>query len=259
MPRVNTMKPFQFFISILLLIAIYCTAVPANGQNIATFVLKGSILAADDSSPVAYAAVANITRSTGTSCDVNGLFSINVQAGDSLEIFAMGYEKQSFVIAETDEGALMEVKLKSRTYELAGVDVFAFRTEKDVKRHLMDMELPEKDKFEHVKNIERTYDPGSGGVAISGPLSFAYNKFSKSAKSYQKYLKAKENYDNEYKVRVQLDEALVKRITGIEDAHEMDAFITYCDEGNRFGTPENEYDVIVAVQRCYKTFVESRN
>lgn len=255
------MKIPRCHIRFLYLLVINCIAFAAFGQNpdVSIFVMKGTVTAAEDETPVAYAAIANKTRATGASGDENGMFSMNVQVGDSIEVFAMGYEKQSFVVQMENEGSPLQVALKSRTYELEGVDIFAFRTEKDVKRHLMDMKLPEKDKFEHVRNVERTYDPGSGGVAISGPLSFAYNKFSRGAKSYQKYLKAKENYDNSYKVRVQLDEDLVKRITGIEDKEELEAFITYCDEGDRFGTPENEYDVIVAVQRCYKSFVEGRN
>lgn len=101
------MQAHKFFIN-LLLVCIFGLAAPAeikaqvaldSTQKIIQF--SGIAVDADSLTPLPFVAVIVHNSQRGVYSNINGYYSIVVQPKDTVEFYALGYHKGSFVIADT--------------------------------------------------------------------------------------------------------------------------------------------------------------
>lgn len=218
------------------------------------FLIKGLILNSENETPVPFVTVYNTTFHRVSSSDSSGFFTISANQGDSLVFTSLGYEKLITIWeAGGDPTQPYIVNIIPKVYELQSVDIHAFRTEEAFKRHILAMEIPEEEKLTipGMEFVQPAPSNGEGGVAISGPISYLSNQFSRRAKEHRKFLAAKEAYNSQNAIARKYNPEFVKNITKLEDPQELEKFMEFCKLEDSFIERANEYELIVAVNNCY--------
>lgn len=88
----------------------------------------------------------------GTTSNGYGYFSMPVLANDSVVISAVGYQKQYFIIPETDgQGITVAIELLSDTTYLPTVEIFPYPTEEHFKEAVLAMQLPDEGDYSRIR------------------------------------------------------------------------------------------------------------
>jgi hypothetical protein len=227
--------------------------------------LSGTVLSADSLTPVAGVHVLNNKSRIGATTDTKGYFTIAMHRNDTILFSAVGYEIYHFVLdADSKSNSpLVQIKLTPKIYELKEVDVHAIPTEDQFKKDFLSLKLPDEPELQlpQIKQPKLTdgveYMP-SGGVAVVGPFSAIYNKVSREAKEKKKVqaLMAQEYKKKSYEAK--FNKQLVQRVTGLKD-QELEEFMKYCKLSEAMVlNAENEYEVVLAINNCFKEFKETK-
>ncbi len=224
--------------------------------------VRGQVVNVENNEPVSFVLVYNSASNTGASSDSLGRFQLPMQQGDSIIFSSLGFDKLLYIAQANDLSKKVDlmVALNIRTYELSGVDVFAFKSEEDFKKHILSMDIPEEEKPIEIPGVtysRAAFPPGEGGIAFSGPISGLYDKYSRRGKSHAKYREAKRAYEVKELVANKLNSEVVQEITGLE-GEELEAFLNFCKLSDAFVTNANDYELIVAVHDCFKEYKQKK-
>ena len=96
--------------------------------------------------------------------------------------------------------------------------------------------------------------PRPSKPGIGSPISFLQSKLSKKIRRRQEFLKKRAELENSQSARARYSAAYVHEITGIEDEKELEEFMEYCKFSDIWLADVNDYDLIVAINQCYKDF-----
>lgn len=96
---------------------------PITGQ---AQLLSARVVNSIDKQPISFASVLNITRHTGTNCDVFGNFELEILGGDSVIISCVGFEPSSFII---DSTKVKDIQLNPKQNALATIELFSSKFE----------------------------------------------------------------------------------------------------------------------------------
>lgn len=231
-----------------------------NSPEGALYLLKGHIINQENDEPVPLVTVYNKMRQRGITSDVSGKFLINFQPGDSIIFQSLGFENFVWSVDEVNTNELnVVIRMQPKTYELKSVDVIAFKTAEDFKKHILSMDMPEEKKLEIPGlDIVKQENYGEGKMVISGPVSFLYNSFSRRAIQQRQFLVTKANYEKQQLIASKYKE-VVKKIIKVEDEEQLEEFMAFCKLQDSFIESANEYDLIVAVNKCYDEFKLTKN
>ncbi|MDQ3393172.1 MAG: carboxypeptidase-like regulatory domain-containing protein [Bacteroidota bacterium] len=248
----------QAFLLIILL-TLYSGTWAQNSIHEEKYLLKGIILNAENKETLPLVTVYNKGMQQGVTSNASGIFSINYQQGDSIVFQSMGFH-QLVLMGNPDSLGLSSytVEMSPKTYELKTVDVTAFRTAEDFKKHILAMDMPEEKLRIPGLEMIRSEPSGEGKMVISGPVSFLYDKLSRRAIDHRKFLSTKANYEKQQLLSIKYKE-VIKKIINIEDPEELEEFIGYCKLEDAFIESANEYEMIVAVNKCYDEYKISKD
>lgn len=88
----------------------------------------------------------------GTTTNGYGYFSMPVLANDSVVVSAIGYQKQYFIIPETErQGITVAIELLSDTTYLPTVEIFPYPTEEHFKEAVLAMQLPDEGNYSRIR------------------------------------------------------------------------------------------------------------
>ncbi|MDO1444825.1 carboxypeptidase-like regulatory domain-containing protein [Rhodocytophaga aerolata] len=258
----------KLFIQSVLFILFILAAIQVNAQQQPAnkIQLSGYILNKEDAAPIPGVHVLNNKSKIGAISDDKGYFSIAMNQADTILFSAIGYETHTLILdASTNTiNPLVEIRLSPKTYQLQEVDVRAIPTEERFKKDFLALELPDQPQLglpqiRGQKLADGIYTIPTGGIAISGPFSFFYNKLSREAKEIKKANSLfsaearKKVYDSKFNAQ------LVQRVTGLKDK-DLEEFMKYCKLSEaQVVNAQNEYEIVVAINDCYKSFKETRN
>lgn len=255
----------KFLFIFLLLFAFLLSFV--QGQDIDNTVkLTGQILNEENGEPVPFVHIINADSRQGTASDMDGKFNLLIEEGDTLTFSAVGYENLIFVADESRlENGYVKILLFPAITQLDQVDVFAFKDAASLKRHILSMDLPaENNKKIHIPGAydgpKKPVKPGldfSNGIGFSGPISMIQNVFSKRAKEERKYHEVQQDYQKQKLIDAKFNRELVEEVTGLQD-DDLDEFMVYCNQkiSTDFIIASNDYQIILAVNKCYNEFVK---
>jgi hypothetical protein len=227
--------------------------------------LSGYILNNEDLLPIPGVHILNNKSQIGAISDDKGYFTLAMNHSDTILFSAVGYETHILVLDASSRVAnsLVQIKLSPKTYQLQEVDVRAIPTEDKFKKDFLSLKLPDQPQLAlpPVKGLnlaEGIYTIPTGGIAISGPFSFFYNKFSQEAREIKranvvfKEDARKKIYDSKFNARI------VQRVTGLKD-QELEDFMKYCKLSEaQVLQANNDYEIVLAINDCYKSFMETR-
>lgn len=209
--------------------------------------------------PLPFVTVTNLTTRQGVVSNEEGFFYITFPAKDTLQLSAINYEAYSLYFGDTAQATNYDLKihLSEKTYQLENVTVFAFRDEAAFKRAILALDDIPEEPGKIV--IPGTYQGPrlEKKASAASPISFIYDRFSKRARYERKVQQAKRDAKYQKTLAKKYNRAMVEKITGLNDSR-LDEFILFCQLKDEFIERANEYDIILAINQCYRDF-EKKN
>jgi len=259
------MKRYSLFYWILIgviSVAITQTA-HAQGSRMSggPILVQGFTLQSDSVTIAPYVTVTNKRSRFGTISADNGYFSVQAQRGDTLEFSAVNFQTAVYVVPVYYAADRIGVRavMNTKTYQLNEVVVRPY-TEKQFKKDFLALQLPDDEPDLQLPVLPRLATPsgiaqsGVGvGVAVTGPLTALYDRFSREGKSKRKLAKLLANDQRKKMYDAKVNPGFVSRVTGLS-GDELTKFMQYCKLAEDFVIEANEYDVAMALQTCLKSF-----
>lgn len=219
--------------------------------------IRGAIISKETGERVPFVHIINQTKGLGATSDLHGKFAIKVDPTDTLVFSAVGYEKLALILADEainlDEP--IQISLAPATYELDPVQVQAFKDEAGFKQDILNMRLPEEKKIVIPGTYDGPRDPNARFSLASGPFSAVQNMFSKEAKEIKKYKEVIRDYPREKTIISKYNRQIVEEITGLKD-EALNDFMLFCKVPDDFILTANDYEIVLAVNNCYKDFIK---
>lgn len=224
--------------------------------------VSGYVYQKDTSSVIPFVDIVNKKNKTGTISTINGFFSSLMAANDTLEFTAVGYKKFRFWLPANFSGTeyTVNIWLEKVIYNLDQVDIGVFNYER-FKKDFESMKVPVDDNGIVAGDptyYKRYIAPKENfGYTIKGPFTALYNKFNRRAKELEKLQDILENQNKDAVASAKLTKELIQQVTGI-DEKEIDRLLGYCNMGSEFIANATNYDLMVAIDRCYKSYQEDK-
>jgi len=249
---------------ILVVFIIFLTYFPVSAQDqLKKIRITGRVIAVEDTVPVSYAHVLNITYPSGTISDQSGNFSIVCHYGDTLQFSAIGYENNNFITSQlnqtlTDHSVI--IRLNHGIYMLPSVTILPFNSPEGLKRNFVNIKPPVKDKREITLEKPITRDDIGGspayGLSVGAIISFIHKVFSKDVKNQKRYKKVLHGENMNTFIARRFNTKVVTGIVGPTEPKMINDFIQYCHFSNDFLIFSNDYDLYFAIKQkwlSYKT------
>lgn len=201
-----------------------------NAQNMDLYLvnIRGTVVDQTTGEPIPYAHVINPNQHTGTTTNVDGLFSLNMLTEDTLLIKAVGYGDFKFHLEEFPPLNHYNIKIKPVRFSIDEVTV---EGENGLKEKLG---LPDAKPLDIPVELRGSAfnEKPPWYAALVNPLSFAQYHLSKTEKGkreLRKTIKEGEEW-NQYAIHFNLSN--IKKLTGL-DGKDADEFMMYCNLHNR--------------------------
>lgn len=236
-----------------------------SDENEETVNLSGEIINKEDGEIVPYVHIINATTNEGTTSDLSGKFSLTINRSDTLIFSAVGFEKYSLTLVDNEiksRDYYIRILLDQSSYELAPVNIYAFKDEAGFKQDILNMQLPDPANSKIV--IPGAYEGPAApkdlnsNFSLGSPITAIANVFSKEAKELRKYGKVLKDAPKQKALNEKYNLEVVKEITGLKD-EELNQFMHFCKIPEDYILKANDYEIILAVNACYKEFLETKN
>ena len=220
--------------------------------------VSGYVYQKDSSNTIPFVDIVNKKNKTGTISNMTGYFSFLMATTDTIEFTAVGFKKYRFYlpIGYAEQTFNTIVFMESRVYQLDQVDIGIFNYER-FKKDFESMKIPSEENGIVAGDptyYKRYVTPKENfGYTIKGPFTALYNKFNKRARELEKLQEIIENENKDAVASMKLTKELIIQVTGI-DEKEIDRFVGYCNMGSEFVANSTTYDLMVAIDRCYKNY-----
>lgn len=237
---------FVFFISLL------CYEICAQNFEHRT-VLIGKVLDMETGIPLTGVHLVN-AQNGGTTSDIDGNFILKLSEGDTVIFTHIGYHDYLVPIPQGYSGYLeLEIGLTPAVMELQELLIYQWPTTiAEFKQRLLATVVEEDEKVVIPGSYHGPPRPSKPG--IGSPISFLQSKLSKKIRRRQEFLKKRAELENSKSARARYSAEYVHEITGIEDEKELEEFMEYCKFTNIWLADVNDYDLIIAINQCYKDF-----
>jgi hypothetical protein len=235
---------------------------PARGMGFAAESMdgrvRGLVMHAPDSTFLGRVHVINLDRERGTTSAEDGTFAISASAGERIMFQSVGFMNDTITVSPAilEHGHILVVGLYPRTYELSAVDVFPYATFAEFRHAFIHFKDPEPEFDLHLPELP--YIPpadGSGGVVISGPITYLYDRFSKRGREWTRYQQVLEAESLAERAARIVNPDLVRRYTDLDDEEEILAFLEYCKLSDEFIVKNPRHAVYESLLACYREFM----
>ena len=247
---------------VVLILFIFASFGNMSAQSI---VITGIAMNSEDSSLVEAAHVFTRPGNSATITDESGLFTLRIRLSDTLYVKALGYDNAVIypVRQHLVSGDFLPVQLKPRTYAIREVTILPYRSYAQFKAAFRNHPVSNENPQVTLDMPEVTAaGPGlqnSGFGVTFSPISMLYNQFSKEGKELRKYAIVVEQQRITDQVTKKYNVKIVKRVTGIESEKEAYDFMDYCKLSDSFILKSNDYEILMAIKRCYKAYRQEKN
>lgn len=260
------MKIFYFsFLFVFLTLSGFTQEVDDSKQKDILINLSGEIISKEDGETVPYVHIINVNTNEGTTSDLSGKFNIQIHKTDSLIFSAVGFERYSLTLVDNDidsDAYYIRILLDRSSYELSPVNIYAFKDEAGFKQDILNLKLPD---AAHSKIVIPGSHTGpvtprdlNGGFSLGSPISSIANVFSKEAKELRKYERVLKDAPRQKTLHEKYNVEIVEEITGLKD-EELNQFMLFCKIPEDYILKANDYEIILAVNECYKEFLGAKN
>lgn len=220
----------------------------------------GEVINKENGEIVPYVHIIDKNTHQGTTSDLSGRFEIRANKTDTLIFSAVGFEKDTLLLNKITSYSTVQITLEPAAIELDPVEIYAFKDAAAFKQAILDLKLPEEKSPDLFIPGTNAGQPRAlnGNLALASPLTAVQNLFSKEAKELKKYQEALREYPREKLIREKYNRKIVGEITGLKD-ESLNDFMLFCNVTDDFIIKANEYEIVLAVNKCYKSFLETKH
>lgn len=207
-----------------------------------TITINGQAYDKESKLPLPKLMIINKRTNNGLFADSEGKFSIMTLQSDTLILSAIGFKvrKISFKDSVYKKQYDITIPLEKLFFTLKEVSVFAPRSLNEIQRDI--------DKL----GVKRTYTTDNID-AISSPVTYLYERFSKFGRSKQKVAEW-ENEDMKRDVLKDLFRLYIKHDIIDLNEEEFDAFIKYLQLSDDFIKNASQFELVMAIKGKYENF-----
>jgi hypothetical protein len=215
---------------------------------------------------IEYAHIINLTRRFGVVSDRSGRFIMPVKQGDSLMITHISHMVRFVMIDQEHLEAQgpYEIIMLPRVFELREVVVRPLpRTRLEFKQEFITIDLPPppdsvKLGMPHINTMVYTGPEHGFGIVMKGPFQTFYDLFSREARQIKKLQRELSAIELQEEIEKRYNHDLVFRLTGIQEEEQREELMQYCQIPVDFILNATEYDLCIAILRCYESFRERK-
>lgn len=96
--------------------------------------------------------------------------------------------------------------------------------------------------------------PPGFGVAIPGPITFLYDRFSKRGKAQRKYQNVLIQEDLARRAKRVVNPQIIERLTGLKEREKINDFLIYCSITDEYVVNTRETEVYARIIACYEGY-----
>jgi len=209
-----------------------------------------------------FAHVINLTRRFGVVSDRAGRFVMPVKMGDSLMLTHVSHVVRFVMIDQEHLEATgpYELIMLPKVFELREVVVRPLpRTRLEFRHEFVNVNLPAPPdsirlKLPHINTMVYSGPQGGFGIVMKGPFQTYYDLFSKEARQIKKLNKELSALQLQEEIEKRYNHQLIFRLTGIADPANREEFMQYCKMPVDFILEASEYDLYMAILRCFESY-----
>lgn len=232
--------------------------------------LNATVLDTKDENPLKHVHILNLSSLRGTITNDEGNFTIIYKLGDEIRLSALGFESKIILI----DAALLEDEnltflLSQKAYALDEIVIRPVpKNVAELKRAILDLEIPDTipDLALRIPDSPAIIDmlnkygapaesattPGqAAGVVIEGPITFLYQNLHPWQRRHKKGVE-KMNKILYYRLNMA---PMVRRVTGLEELRELDAFMAYCNLDENLIEQLSDYDLAIVISNFYTEYI----
>ncbi|MFY9310209.1 MAG: carboxypeptidase-like regulatory domain-containing protein [Bacteroidia bacterium] len=207
-----------------------------------TVTIYGEAYDKESKLPLPKLMVINKRTNNGTFADSEGKFTITALQSDTLMLSAIGFRVKKISLKDSvaKKQYTILVPLEKLYFTLKEVSVFAPRSLNEIQKDI--------DKL----GVKRTYSTENID-AISSPITYLYERFSKFGRSKQKVAEW-ENEDMKRDILKDLFRLYIKHDIIDLSEEEFDAFIKYLQLSDEFIKNASQLELVLAIKGKYENF-----
>jgi hypothetical protein len=192
--------------------------------------------------------IINKRTNNGSFADAEGKFSVKAYQTDTLQLSVIGYHSKKICLRDSivKSHYYIEVEMQKLVYTLKEVSVFGTRSLSDIDKDIAKLDSTRRSRYYTDIN------------AISSPITYLYERFSKFGKSKQK-VAAWENEDLKMDILKDLFRLYVKNDIIELSEEEFEAFIIYCNLSEEFIKSANQFELVMAIKGKYEAFTAGKD
>lgn len=207
-----------------------------------TVTIHGEAYDKESKLPLPKLMIINKRTNNGTFADAEGKFTITALQTDTLMLSAIGFRVKKISLRDSiaKKQYNLLIPLEKLYFMLKEVSVFAPRSLNEIQKDI--------DKL----GVKRTYSTENID-AISSPVTYLYERFSKFGRSKQKVAEW-ENEDMKRDILKDLFRLYIKHDIIDLSEEEFDAFIKYLQLSDEFIKNASQLELVLAVKGKYENF-----
>jgi hypothetical protein len=227
----------------ILLLFFTCMFLSFTTQAQTLVTITGKAYDKDDTKlPLPKLMIINKRTNLGTFADSEGKFSLSVFKSDTLLFSAVGFMMKKICLKDSADKKQynVEIPLQKLQFTLKEVSVFAPRNLSDIQKDINNLGIKR----------TRTVD---GLDAISSPITYLYERFSKFGRARQKVAEW-EDEDMKRDILKDLFRLYVKHdVIDLSD-DDFDAFVKYLNLSDEFIQTATQFELVMAIKGKYESF-----
>lgn len=235
------MPPFNVVITkMIVLVMMTFSFLQSSAQN--KIIITGQAYDKESKLPLPKLMIINKRTSNGVFADSEGKFSISALQSDTIMLSALGFKLKKICFKDSllKDQYVINIPLEKLYFTLKEISVFPARSLNEIQKDIENL------------GIKKSYSL-EGIDAISSPITYLYERFSKFGRSKQKVAEW-ENEDLKRDILKDLFRLFIKHdIIALND-EEFDAFIKYLNFSDEFMQNATQLELVLAIKGKYETF-----
>jgi len=213
---------------------------------------------------IEFSHVINLTRRFGVVSDRSGRFIMPVKHGDSLMITHVSHIVRFVMIDQEhlDTEGPYEIIMLPRVFELRELVVRPLpRTKLEFRQEFVNISLPPPPdsvqlRMPHISTMVYSGPEQGFGLVMKGPFQTFYDLFSREARQIKKLERELNAIEIQQEIEKRYNHDLVFRLTGIQEHEQREELMQFCGIPVDFILNATDYDLCIAILRCYESFRE---
>jgi hypothetical protein len=231
-------------------------------------IIDGKVLDDSTKQVIPYVNIFNESKRQGYYADVDGLFTIEAEIGDTLILSAIGYLSQVYFLTDSSTWKNLILTLEPRTYEIGEAKIKSMPSYSKLKQDVINLELPHT-KLDSLTNklsieskqvvkkavrdkmVEDVFNREKGTLfLLSKPILSAQQKEKKKLNKVANKAEQQQIVDKKY------NRDIVKNLTNLGE-DQLTEFMVFCNFSFDFLLNATNYEIAFSVCEKYKEYVET--